>query len=61
MNAIRSYLSEVMVELNKVSWPTREQLMESTTITIVAMILLALFLLVIDWLFNNGLQLVHSL
>jgi preprotein translocase subunit SecE len=60
MNTIRAYLSEVMVELSKVSWPTREQLIESTTVTVVGMLLLSAFLFVIDFLFTNGLKLIYG-
>jgi preprotein translocase subunit SecE len=60
MNAIRAYLSEVMVEMGKVSWPTREQLIESTTVTIVAMLLLSAFLFGIDFVFTNVLKFIHG-
>ncbi|MBN8590010.1 MAG: preprotein translocase subunit SecE [Rhodothermia bacterium] len=41
MERIRTYLQEVLKELQKVSWPTREQLVESTIVVTVAILLVS--------------------
>ena len=49
MNAIRAWFSEVYDEMmNKVSWPTREELQESTVIVLVAAVILAVCIGIID-------------
>jgi preprotein translocase subunit SecE len=37
---IRDYLHEVRVELRKVTWPTREQMIAFTTVTVVTCVIL---------------------
>ncbi|MGH7308464.1 MAG: preprotein translocase subunit SecE [Candidatus Rokuibacteriota bacterium] len=41
---IREFVQEVMVEFRKVTWPSRAELMNSTTVVIVVTVVLALFL-----------------
>jgi preprotein translocase subunit SecE len=49
MNSIRTWFGEVYDEMmNKVSWPTAEELQESTVIVLVAAILLAVCVGIID-------------
>jgi len=45
---IQIYLREVWLELGKVTWPTRDELKESTRVVIIASLLLTLFIFVID-------------
>ncbi|MBF0521494.1 MAG: preprotein translocase subunit SecE [Candidatus Omnitrophica bacterium] len=45
---IKKFISEVIVELKKVSWTTREELMEATWIVLVSSICLGLFIGVTD-------------
>jgi len=40
---IKSFTKDVVVEMKKVSWPTREQLSESTKIVIAATLILTAF------------------
>jgi preprotein translocase subunit SecE len=44
----RSFLKETQQELNKVTWPSRQELVGSTIIVIVTTLLLALFVGLID-------------
>jgi preprotein translocase subunit SecE len=49
MNSIRTWLAEVYDEMmNKVSWPTAEELQESTVIVLVAALILSVCIGVID-------------
>ena len=42
------YIRDVRVEMNKVSWPTRIELRESTMVVIVMVILISVFIGVVD-------------
>ena len=45
---IVNFVNDVVKEMKKVTWPTREELKESTTIVIVVCILIAIFTYAID-------------
>ena len=44
----REYLKDVRVEVSKVTWPTREELRESTLVVIVMVFLIAVFIGIVD-------------
>jgi preprotein translocase subunit SecE len=48
MRAVRSFLVEVRNELRKSTWPTRSELLESTVVVIISVILFAVFVAVCD-------------
>ena len=52
----QNFLEEVKSEMRKVTWPTRQEVKDSTIVVIVTMWLIALFILVVDWLTSNGVQ-----
>jgi len=43
-NKVANFLKEVRIELGKVTWSTRQELIASTIVVIVSVILLALFI-----------------
>lgn len=45
---IINFFNDVVKEMKKVTWPTKEELKESTTIVIVVCLLIAAFTYVID-------------
>jgi preprotein translocase subunit SecE len=47
------FLSEVIAELRKVSWPTRTQLLQSTAVVLVVVAIVAAYLAALDNLFRN--------
>jgi len=53
---IKSFVNDVVVEMKKVSWPTREQLSESTKVVISATLIITAFVFLIDqlstWLYS---------
>ncbi|MBM4116561.1 preprotein translocase subunit SecE [bacterium] len=53
---IRTYLREVWLEMGKVTWPTRDELKESTLVVIVASIIVTAFIFVIDRILDSGLS-----
>jgi preprotein translocase subunit SecE len=48
---VRDFLAEVMVELKKSSWPTRKELIDSTLVVIVTVLILGVFVAMADLLF----------
>lgn len=45
---IKEFVGEVAKEMKKVSWPTKEQLKESTTIVVATTVLFTLFVFAVD-------------
>jgi preprotein translocase subunit SecE len=51
MNAVdkvKSFLKDVRVEMTKVNWPTRDQLVSSTGVVIVLVFLFTIFIGIVD-------------
>ncbi len=44
----REFFHDVLVEFRKVSWPSRREVMGSTTVVIVVVLVLAVFLWAVD-------------
>jgi len=62
MNRITAYFRDIKDELvNKVSWPTWEELTESTIIVLIASIIFALVIWLMDTLFGYGLSTFYEL
>ena len=57
----RDFLSEVVEQVKKVTWPDRAQLQNSTGIIVVFMLLMALVIVGIDFGVRNILDAVQSL
>jgi preprotein translocase subunit SecE len=53
---IITFFRDVYKEMNKVTWPTREELKESTTIVIVVCLVLAAFTYLVDMAVTKILQ-----
>lgn len=45
---IKKFTNEVVSEMRKVSWPTQEQLRESTVVVIVVTAIITLFTFIVD-------------
>ncbi|MFZ5947007.1 MAG: preprotein translocase subunit SecE [Stygiobacter sp.] len=54
---IINFVNDVVKEMKKVTWPTKEELKESTSIVIVVCLILAVFTYIIDmgitWVFKG--------
>jgi len=46
--AASEYIKDVRIEMSKVSWPTREELRESTLVVIVMVFVIAIFIGIVD-------------
>ncbi len=56
----RNYLREVWLEMGKVTWPSKDELKESTVVVIVATIIVTVFIFVIDRILDSGVSgLIH--
>jgi preprotein translocase subunit SecE len=54
---VRDFVKEVEVESRKVSWPSRNELRDSTIVVIATVVLLTAFVYVVDGLLRLGLGL----
>jgi preprotein translocase SecE subunit len=57
----RDFLSEVVEQVKKVTWPDRAQLQSSTGIIVVFMLLVSLVIFALDFLVRTGLDVIASL
>lgn len=46
---IKNFFNDVVREMEKVTWPSRDELMESTRIVIIVTLIIALFTWVVDF------------
>ena len=49
---VREFAKDVRVEITRVSWPSREELRDSTLVVIATVLLVALFVAVVDRVLN---------
>ena len=55
-NKIKAFLKEIKIELKKVNWPTKRETIKQTLIVIVTLVIVALFLGGVDFLFTRFLN-----
>ncbi len=55
---ISQFVKDVKLEMNKVTWPTRDELTASTTIVLVVSLALAIFIFVADFLLSRIMDLI---
>ncbi len=53
---IIAFFQDAVKEMEKVTWPTREELMESTRVVIIVCLLIAVFTWVVDFAVSKVLQ-----
>jgi preprotein translocase subunit SecE len=56
VDRVKKYVGEVMVEAKKVTWPSREELRESTTVVLVAVLIISVFIYIVDIVISKGVQ-----
>lgn len=56
INSIKKFVSEVQAEMKKVTWPTKQQLWESTNVVIGVTLIITAIVYVIDLVLNLGLK-----
>jgi preprotein translocase subunit SecE len=57
ISKITKFINDVKVEMAKVSWPTREELINSTMIVAVVSILFTMFIFIADVILSRVIQL----
>ena len=53
MNKVARFINEVKLELKKVSWSSRKELINATVVVIISVIILAVFIGICDLLWSN--------
>jgi preprotein translocase subunit SecE len=48
MERLNTFLKDVQVEFKKTTWPSREELQESTTVVIVTVMIISMFIFIVD-------------
>ena len=56
-----TFLKETRIELRKVVWPTREETFKTTGIIMIAVVIVAIFLWIVDAFFTWGVQSISSI
>jgi len=59
-NRAVEYVQEVNKEMRKVSWPSRQELIANTTITLVASLIFSVMIFAIDEVISRLLQLIYG-
>jgi len=55
---LKQFLIEMTQEMKKVTWPSGQELRESTQVVIVAIVLVTAFTYIVDWIFSKGILLI---
>ena len=60
-NRITKYLKEVRAEVRKVTWPSRQEVVRLSTIVVIVMVVMSLFMALVDFAFSRLMQAIISL
>jgi preprotein translocase subunit SecE len=60
MRKITAYIADVTKEMRKVSWPTRNELISNTIITLAASFAISLFIYGADWVISRLLEFIYQ-
>lgn len=58
ITTIKQQTKDLLAELNRVDWPTKEKVMSSTGAVLVVSIFVGIFLYSADWIITRGMQFV---
>jgi len=56
MNRMMAYFRETSQEMKRVSWPTRDELKESTGVVIITVAVITVCTFVVDWVLDNAVK-----
>ncbi len=56
-NKTTEFLTQVKTELKKVTWPTKKETYASTSVVILLVVFIAVFLGAVDWVLSNVVKL----
>ena len=54
ISKIQNFFGEVLAEMKKVSWVTRQELLDSTLVVLASSLLLGVFVAAIDYVLSKG-------
>lgn len=57
----REFLHDVRVEMKQVTWPSRDDVMSTTTVVIATVFFFGVFLAVVDWMVQRGVTYVFKI
>lgn len=57
---IKNFVGEVSKEMKKVSWPTKDQLKESTIVVLVTTAILTTYIFVVDFVVTEAIKLIFT-
>jgi len=60
MNKITGYLDDVSKEMRKVSWPSQQELTRNTVITLIASVVISLFIFGADRVISMALEVIYG-
>jgi len=60
LEKIKKYLKETSAELRKMTWPTKEELIGSTTVTVIVSLVVAIFIGIVDRILTFGIHLIFG-
>jgi preprotein translocase subunit SecE len=60
LGKIQKYLKETMAELRKMTWPTKDELIGSTTVTVIVSFIVAVFIGIVDRILTMGIHLIFG-
>ena len=60
MSSLTEYFNNVVAEMSKVSWPSRDELISSTLITLVATIIISAFIFLADQVISTSLEVIYQ-
>jgi preprotein translocase subunit SecE len=55
-NRLKSFLQEVVAETKKVTWPTQSEVLNTTTVVLVASFIFGIFLYLCDYVFLQAIK-----
>lgn len=58
LKKVGTFFEEVRAEMQKVTWSTREELMGSTGVVLMTMLILSVFIGIADFVFSQGLHII---
>ena len=61
MEKIKKFLKEVVAELRKVTWPSKDELIGSTIVTIVVSCIVAIFIGIVDRVLTLAVQTIFGI
>lgn len=57
----QEFLHDVRVEMKQVTWPSREDVVSTTTVVIATVFFFGVFLAITDWLVNRGVSYIFKM